>query len=51
MIITPACSRDAHVIMSWRRERVAWLAARGEERWCIPLPRSAVAPTGLASVY
>lgn len=45
MIITPAAMRDVEVIMSWRRERVAWLAARGEEQWSIPLPRSAVAAT------
>ncbi|WP_432955681.1 GNAT family N-acetyltransferase [Micromonospora haikouensis] len=45
MIITPARLQDVDVIMGWRRERVAWLAARGEEQWSIPLPRSAVAAT------
>ncbi|MFJ8579428.1 GCN5 family acetyltransferase [Micromonospora sp. NPDC093277] len=45
MIISPATLADVEVIMSWRRERAAWLAARGEEQWSIPLPRSAVAAT------
>src|SRR5688572_25655981 len=45
MIITPARLGDVEIIMSWRRERVAWLAAQGEEQWSIPLPRSAVAST------
>lgn len=45
MIITPARLVDTEVIMSWRRERVAWLASRGEEQWSIPLPRSAIAAT------
>lgn len=36
---------DVDIVMEWRRERVAWLAARGEDQWSIPLPRSAVAPT------
>ncbi|MFE9207472.1 GCN5 family acetyltransferase [Micromonospora sp. NPDC007230] len=45
MIITPARPIDVEIIMSWRRERVAWLAERGEEQWSIPLPRSAVAST------
>ncbi|WP_328384385.1 GCN5 family acetyltransferase (plasmid) [Micromonospora zamorensis] len=45
MIITPARPRDVDVIMSWRRERVTWLAARGEKQWSIPLPRSAIAAT------
>lgn len=45
MIITPARLSDVDAIMSWRRERVAWLAGRGEEQWSIPLPRSAVAST------
>lgn len=45
MIITRARMCDVDVIMSWRRERVAWLAARGEDQWSIPLPRSAVAAT------
>ncbi|RKR87455.1 hypothetical protein BDK92_1731 [Micromonospora pisi] len=45
MIITRAELDDVDIIMSWRRERVAWLAARGEEQWSIPLPRSAVAAT------
>ncbi|HEX8631800.1 MAG TPA: GCN5 family acetyltransferase, partial [Catenuloplanes sp.] len=31
--------------MSWRRERVEWLTAQGEDQWSIPLPRSAVAAT------
>lgn len=45
MIITRASLADVDVIMSWRRERVAWLAGRGEDQWSIPLPRSAVAAT------
>lgn len=45
MIITRARLVDVDVIMSWRRERVAWLTARGEDQWSIPLPRSAVAAT------
>ena len=45
MIITPAQFADVDTIMEWRRERVAWLAARGEDQWSIPLPRSAVAST------
>lgn len=45
MIITRATMPDVDVIMSWRRERVAWLASRGEDQWSIPLPRSAIAAT------
>ena len=45
MIITRAALADVDLIMKWRRERVAWLAERGEEQWSIPLPRSAVAAT------
>ena len=45
MIITRATMADVDTIMSWRRERVAWLKARGEDQWSIPLPRSAVAAT------
>lgn len=45
MIITRATMADVNTIMGWRRERVAWLAARGEDQWSIPLPRSAVAAT------
>ncbi|MEU1860588.1 GCN5 family acetyltransferase [Micromonospora aurantiaca (nom. illeg.)] len=45
MIIRPARMDDVEVIMTWRRERVTWLAAKGEEQWSIPLPRSAVAAT------
>ena len=45
MIITRARMVDVDVIMSWRRERVAWLARRGEDQWSIPLPRSAIAAT------
>jgi Acetyltransferase (GNAT) family len=45
VIIRRARLADVEVIMAWRRERVAWLAARGEEQWSIPLPRSAVAAT------
>lgn len=45
MIITRATRADVDTIMSWRRERVAWLRARGEDQWSIPLPRSAVAAT------
>lgn len=45
MIITPARMVDVDIIMAWRRERVGWLAERGEDQWSIPLPRSAVAAT------
>lgn len=45
MIITPARQGDVDVIMSWRRERVAWLSSRGVDQWSIQLPRSAVAAT------
>ena len=45
MIITRARISDVDVIMRWRRERVAWLAERGEDQWSSPLPRSAVAAT------
>jgi GNAT superfamily N-acetyltransferase len=45
MIITRAALADVDTIMKWRRERVAWLADRGEDQWSIPLPRSAVAAT------
>lgn len=45
MIITRATLADVDVIMSWRRERVAWLAGLGQDQWSIPLPRSAVATT------
>ena len=45
MIITRAKMDDVETIMSWRRERVAWLTARGEDQWSIPLPRAAVAAT------
>lgn len=45
MIITRAALADVDLIMKWRRERVAWLAGRGEDQWSIPLPRSAVAAT------
>lgn len=45
MIIRPAQLSDVDVIMTWRREREAWLATRGEDQWSIPLPRSAVAAT------
>jgi GNAT superfamily N-acetyltransferase len=45
VIITPARMADVDVIMRWRRQRVAWLQARGEDQWSIPLPRSAVAAT------
>jgi GNAT superfamily N-acetyltransferase len=48
MIITPARPGDIDTIMTWRRERVAWLQARGEDQWSIPLPRYAVAATVLA---
>lgn len=48
MIITKATSADVDTIMSWRRERVAWLGRLGEDQWSIPLPRSAVAGTILA---
>lgn len=44
----PATLADVEVIMSWRRERVAWLAERGEDQWSIALPRSAVAATVVA---
>jgi GNAT superfamily N-acetyltransferase len=45
MIITRAALADVDLIMRWRRERVAWLADRGEDQWSIPLPRSAIAAT------
>lgn len=45
MIITRAGISDVDVIMKWRRERVAWLAKRGQDQWSIPLPRPAVAAT------
>ncbi|GIG63683.1 hypothetical protein Lfu02_80550 [Longispora fulva] len=45
MIVTRATLADVDIIMSWRRERVAWLKARGEDQWSIPLPRSAIAAT------
>ncbi len=45
MIIRRAALVDVEIIMSWRRERVAWLKRRGEDQWSIPLPRSAVAAT------
>ncbi len=48
MIITRARIADVDTIMSWRRERTAWLDRRGEDQWSIPLPRSAVAATVLA---
>jgi GNAT superfamily N-acetyltransferase len=48
VIIKPASPDDVDVIMSWRRERVAWLAQRGADQWSIPLPRSAIAATVLA---
>jgi GNAT superfamily N-acetyltransferase len=48
VIIAPARLADVDVIMSWRRERVAWLAARGENQWSVPLPRSAIAATAAA---
>jgi GNAT superfamily N-acetyltransferase len=48
VIIRPAQPDDVEVIMSWRRERVAWLAQRGEDQWSVPLPRSAIAATVLA---
>jgi GNAT superfamily N-acetyltransferase len=37
--------RDVDVILNWRRERRAWLAAQGQTQWEIPIPRSAVAAT------
>jgi GNAT superfamily N-acetyltransferase len=48
MIIARAGPADVDMIMRWRRERVAWLASRGEDQWSVPLPRSAVAATVLA---
>lgn len=45
MIIARANADDVDLIMGWRRERVAWLGARGEDQWSIPLPRSAVEAT------
>lgn len=45
MIVTPARLADVDVIMSWRRERAAWLRAQGLDQWSIPLPRSAIAST------
>jgi hypothetical protein len=48
VIVTRAVPADVDTIMEWRRERVAWLAARGEDQWSIPLPRSAVASTVLS---
>lgn len=48
MIVARARVSDIDTIMSWRRERVAWLGGRGEDQWSIPLPRSAVAATVLA---
>lgn len=45
MIVTRATPADVDTIMSWRREREAWLAAKGEDQWSIPLPRSAMAAT------
>ncbi|MDR7278954.1 GNAT family N-acetyltransferase [Catenuloplanes atrovinosus] len=45
MIIARAGLSDIDTIMSWRRERTAWLAARGEDQWSVPLPRRAVAAT------
>jgi len=48
MIITRARPNDVETIMSWRHERVAWLASIGEDQWSIPLPRSAIAATVLA---
>jgi hypothetical protein len=48
VIVTRAVPADVDTIMEWRRERVAWLAARREDQWSIPLPRSAVASTVLA---
>lgn len=43
MIVAPARLADVDTIMRWRAERVAWLHARGEDQWSIPLPRSAIA--------
>lgn len=48
MIIRQASPDDVDVIMSWRRERVAWLTQLGADQWSIPLPRSAIAATVLA---
>jgi len=48
VIITHATAADIDTIMRWRRQRVAWLATRGEDQWSIPLPRFAVAATVLA---
>jgi GNAT superfamily N-acetyltransferase len=48
MIVARARVSDIDTIMSWRRQRVAWLGGRGEDQWSIPLPRSAVAATVLA---
>jgi GNAT superfamily N-acetyltransferase len=45
VIVRRATLPDVDVIMTWRRERVGWLAQRGEEQWSIPLPRSAIATT------
>jgi GNAT superfamily N-acetyltransferase len=48
VIITRAVPTDVEIIMEWRRERVAWLQSQGQDQWCIPLPRSAVAATVMA---
>lgn len=48
MIITRALPSDIDTIMSWRRQRVAWLARLRQDQWSIPLPRSAVAATVMA---
>jgi GNAT superfamily N-acetyltransferase len=45
MIVRRARLADVEIIMQWRRELAAWLAARGVDQWSIPLPRSAVAAT------
>lgn len=51
MIIAQATAKNVDTIMSWRREREIWLAARDEDQWSIPLPRSAMAAASVAHLW
>jgi len=42
MIIRPARLADVDTLLDWRRQRAAWLAARGSDQWQNPWPRWAV---------
>jgi len=45
MIVRPARLDDIDTILTWRRQRAAWLADRGETQWSVPWPRAAVTAT------